>query len=144
MLDLVDETLYQMTFLVEVLVILSALLSILARRNDNFRFFVNNHLDEIVSIIGTISDYSLKVIVGDQCFCLRDVVSLTGGQTKAQWVAQGVNIHMNLGAEPTPAASKCLFRLSTVFFGAPAAQGCALITVLSRITLSMSGHAAKC
>ena len=62
MLDLVDETLYQMTFLVEVLVILPALLSILARRNDNFRFFVNNHLDEVVSIIGAISDYSLKAM----------------------------------------------------------------------------------
>jgi hypothetical protein len=144
MLDFVDETLYQMTFLVEVLVILSALLSILARRNDNFRFFVNNHLDEIVSVIGTISDYSLKVIVGDQCFCLRDIMSLTSGQTKAQWVAQGVNIHVNLGVEPTPAASKCLLRLPTVSWGAPAAQGCALITVLSKITLSMSGHSAKC
>lgn len=144
MLDLVDETLYQMTFFVEVLVILSALLSILARRNDNFRFFVNNRLDEIVGIIGTVSDYSLKVIAGDQCFCLRDVMSLTSGQTKAQWVAQSVYIHVNLGAKPTPAASKGLFRLPTVFFGAPAAQGCALITVLSRITFSMSGHSAKC
>ena len=144
MFDLVDETLNQMAFFVEMPIVFPALLAIPARRDDGLCFFVNDHLDEIVSIVRAISNYAIKVVIGDQCICLRDVVSLTAGQKKPHWIAQSIDTHVDLGAESPSAAPKGLFCLPTAFFDAPAAQGCALTTVLSRIRFSMSGSCAKC
>ena len=144
MFDLVDETLNQVTFFVEMPIVFPALLAIPARRDDGLCFFANDRLNEIVSIIRTISNHAIKVVIGDQCLCLCDVMSLTTGQKKPHWIAQGIDTHVDLGAESSSAAPKGLFCLPAAFFDAPAAQGCALTTVLSRIRFSMSGSCAKC
>jgi hypothetical protein len=74
---------------------------------------------------------------------LGDVMPLTGGQDETQRVAQCIGAYMDFGTEPTPAPSKSLLCLSSVFWGAPAAQGWARTTVLSRIRCSMSGSSTK-
>ena len=68
---------------------------------------------------------------------------LPAGQKKPQRVAQGIYTGVDLGADPAPAASKCLAFLSATFFAAPAAQGWARTTVLSSKIFSISGSVAK-
>ena len=144
MLDLIDETLHQVPLFVEVPVIVAGLLAVFAGRNDRFDCFVGKDLQKIIGIVRAIGDQELKFIICDQCFCLSNVMTLPGGQKKAQRVPQGIDIYMNLGAKPTSTPSECLSGLTTVFFSAPATQGCARTTVLSRMTFSMSGSSAKC
>lgn len=144
MLDFIDETLHQVPLFVEMAVIVAGLLAVFARRNDRFDFFIHKHLQKISCIVRAIGDQALKFIICDQCVCLSNVMALPSGQKKTQRVPQSIDIYMNFGAEPTATASEGLGGLTTVFFRAPAAQGCARTTVLSRMTFSISGSPAKC
>tara|TARA_B100002003_G_C13650691_1_gene331094 strand:- start:99 stop:254 length:156 start_codon:yes stop_codon:yes gene_type:complete len=47
-------------------------------------------------------------IVGDQRLSLGNVVALPSGQRKPQWVAETINAHMDLRAEPASAPAKGL------------------------------------
>ena len=123
MLDLVDETLNQMTLFVEMFIILTLLFPICSRRDHYFRLALCNSVKKILGIVGTISDQTLKLISCHQIFCLCDVVALPTSQHKTQRVAQRIHTYVDFGAEAASAASQCLFSLPTVFLEAPAAQG---------------------
>ena len=69
--------------------------------------------------------------VYNQFISLSDVVCLTSSERESQWIAQTVNTHMHLRAEPASASSQSLRLLSPFLCGAPAAQGCARAVVLS-------------
>lgn len=146
MLHFVDEALDQVPLFVKVFVVVTLLSPRLRRRNNGLRALVNNVLNEVFGIIGAVADE----IVGqlqkayNQRFRLRDVMTLTGRQQKAQRVSQAIDAHVDFGAKAAATASERLGALVTVFLGAPAAQGCARTTVLSMIRYSMSGSAAKC
>ena len=144
MLDLIDETLRQMTFLVPVFVVFSTFFTILPGWDDHFGIHFHNQQEEIFGVIGAIGNQALKFQVNHQSFGLRNVMPLASRQAKTQGVAQRIDTHVDFGAEPAPAATEGLFRLATVFFEAPAAQGWARITLLSRIRFSMSGSVTKC
>ena len=144
MLDFVEITLYQMTLLVKMLVIFSALFAVFAVRNDSFCTFSTNRLDKLFRIIGAVRNYSFKLKISNQCFCLCNIMPLATSQKITQWIAKGINTYVDFCAKPAPAAPKGLFCLPTVFFRAPAAHGCALTTLLSRMRFSISGSSAKC
>ena len=101
-------------------------------------------LAKLLGVISFISQHLLSSVTGDQFLCLGDVVPLPSGQDESQGVAQAVHAHVDLGAEPAPAAAQGLASLSPVFGGAPAAHGCARTTVLSMIRYSRSGSPEKC
>ena len=108
MLDFVDETLNQMTFFIEVLIIITLLSTAGARWDDRFSFRLNNGLKEIVRIIRFVGNDSVKVIVSYQGRPLSHVMALTTGQNEAKWIAQCIYAHMNFGAETTATAAQCL------------------------------------
>lgn len=139
--DLVDETLDQMAFFVQVFVIISRLLSIASGGYNHLAALLKQGIQKWLGIISFVGNQHFKLVSFNQFLGLSDVVTFATGQTKAQRVAEGVHAHVNLGAEPAPAASKRLF---PVFLGAPAAQGWARMMVLSIINHSMSGSLAKC
>ena len=142
MLDFVKETFDQMPLLAQMAVIFSLFFAFLARRDYRFCFFVCNQDQELLRIIRAIRDHALKI--SKQAFRLGNIVTLSAGQQKAQRVAQSIYAGMDLRAESAPAASECLVFLPTVFFDAPAAQGCARKMVLSSKICSISGSLAKC
>ena len=81
------------------------------------------------------------------CFVRRrgEILVLLGLFESIAIVGVGeVLYHVDLGAEPAPAAAQGLASLSPVFGGAPAAHGCARTTVLSMIRYSRSGSPEKC
>ena len=119
MFDFANETLHQMTLFVEMFIIFSAFLAVSTRRNNSFGTFFSDHKEQIVSIIRSVGNYSFKFIIGDQPFCLRDIMPLTASQKKAQRVTQSINVHMDFGTKPTPAAAKCLTFLFIIFFLRP-------------------------
>jgi hypothetical protein len=144
MLDFVEETLDQVPFFVEMTIIFTLLFAVLARRDYRLSLFFGNLLQKIIRIVRTICNHPFKIEIGDQVSSLSNVMSLSTRQEKTQRIAQGIYAGVNLGAEATSAASQRLGFLTTVFWGAPAAQGWARTTVLSNKTFSMSGSPAKC
>ncbi len=139
MLDFVEETLDQMTLLVQMGVIFPRLFAVLAGWNDRFCISRCDVVQEFLRIIGSIRNRPLEIEISKQVFGLGDIMALPSGQEKPQRVAQGIYAGMDLGAESAPAASERLACLPTAFFEAPAAQGCARTMVLSTQIFSISG-----
>ena len=144
MLDFVEETIDQVSLLVQVAIIFPLFSAFLAGRDHRFGFFLRNLLQEFFRIIRAIRNYSHEIKICNRVFCLGDIKSLSASQQKPQRIAQGIYASVDLGAEPAPAASERLAFLSTTFFADPALQGCARTTVLSRKRFSISGSLAKC
>jgi hypothetical protein len=144
MLDFVEETFDQVTLLVQMVVVFPQFFTVLAGWDHCFCLFLCNQSQEFFRVIRTIGNHPLKIIFNNQVIRLSNIMPLSCGQQKAQRVAQRIYAGMDLGAEPAPAASERLAFLSTTFFDAPAAQGCARTMVLSSKRFSMSGSLAKC
>lgn len=144
MLDFIEETFDQMSFLVQMAVIFPRFFAVLAGGDHRFRVFLRNPVQEFLRVIRAICDYSLKIKIGNQVLGLGDIVALPARQQKPQRVAQGIYTGVDLGAESAPAASERLVFLPTAFFDAPAAHGCARTMVLSSKICSISGSLAKC
>lgn len=144
MFDFIEETFNQVPFLVQVGVVFAWFFAVLARWDYRFGLFRRNQDQEFLRVIRAIRDHPLKIQIGNQVFRLGDIMALPAGQEKAQRIAQCIYAGVDLGAEPAPAASERLVFLPTVFFDAPAAQGCARTMVLSSKIFSMSGSLAKC
>jgi hypothetical protein len=87
MLDFIDETLRQMTLLLPVFVILSALFPVLPRWNNDLDLNVVDHLDKLLGILRTIGDQAFNIKLSDQVSCLRDVMPLSTCQTKTQRIS---------------------------------------------------------
>ncbi len=113
------------------------------RRNDCLSASVHNSINEILGGIGSVSNQALKLETHDQITSLRNIMTLSGGQRKAQWVAQRIGAYMDFAAKSASTPPKRLSFLPTVFLAAPAAHGCARTIVLSTSTFSMSGSSAK-
>lgn len=62
-------------------------------------------------------------IASDEGRPLGNVMALSTSQDKPQRVAQGIDAHMDLGAEAASASTQSLGLLTPLFWGAPAAQG---------------------
>lgn len=144
MLDFVEETLDQMPFFVQMMIVFALLLAVPSRRDHRLSTFVSDLLQKLIRIVRAIRNDTLKIQIFDQVIRLSNIVLLATGQEKTQWIAQSVYAGVDLGAEPAATASKRLGFLTTAFFRAPAAQGCARMTVLSSKILSISGSPAKC
>lgn len=144
MLDFIEETLDQMPLLIQMVIVFSLFFSVLARWDHCFGFVLRNTAQEFIRVMRAIRNDPLKIKHRNQVVRLSDVMALPAGQQKTQRVAQGIYTGVDLGAEPASAASKGLVFLPTVFFEAPAAQGCARTMVLSSKICSRSGSLAKC
>ena len=144
MLDLVEETFDQVPLLVQMAVVFPLFFAVLAGRYHCFCVLFRQLLQEIFRVIRTIRFHPLKIEICNQVIGLGDIMSLPAGQEKSQRIAQGIYAGVDLGAEPTPAASERLAFLPATFFAAPAAQGCARTMVLSSKIFSISGSLAKC
>jgi hypothetical protein len=144
MLDFIEETLDQMPLFVEMMIIFTLIFAVPARWDHRHGIFFRNLLQELFRIVRAIRNNALKIKVFNQIICLCNIMSLATRQEKAQGVAQSIYAGVDLGAEPTSAASKRLGFLAATFFRAPAAQGWARTTVLSNRIASISGSPAKC
>ena len=144
MLDFVEETFDQMPLLVPMVVIFARFFTVLAGWDHRFGLFLGNQFQEFFRVIRTIRNHPLKIKLRNQAIRLGDIVALSPGQQKPQWIAQCIYTGVDLGAEPAPTAPECLAGLPSLFFDAPAAQGCARTMVLSSKTFSISGSSLKC
>lgn len=115
MLDLIDDPLRQMTFLVSVFVVFSTFFTILSGWDDHFGLHFHNHQEEFFGVIRAIGNQALKFQVNHQSFGLRNVKPLASRQAKTYGVAQHIDTHVDFGAEPAPAAAEGLFRLAAFF-----------------------------
>lgn len=84
MLDLVDETLNQMSLFVKMFIVVSLFSTPGGGWNNHLGLILsNNQVDEFIRIIPLVGDQSFKLKVNDQRFGLSDVVALTGAQDKS-------------------------------------------------------------
>ena len=144
MLNFIEETFDQMPLLIPVPIIHTLFFAIFSGRYDRFCFFLGDLLQKGIRVIGAVGNHTVGFIACNQIFSLGDVMPLPSSQKKAQWITQSIDYSMDFGAEPAPASTKGLRLLASVFFSAPAAQGCARTTVLSSRIFSRSGSPAKC
>lgn len=144
MLDFIEETLDQMPFFVEMMVVFALIFAVSPRRDHRHGIFLRYLLQELFRIVRAIRNDTLKIEIFDQVIRLCNIMALSTGQAKAKGIAQSIYAGVDLGAEPASAASKRLGFLAATFFRAPAAQGWARTTVLSTRMFSISGSSAKC
>lgn len=104
MLDLVDEALDQMALFVQVLVILTLLFSIGARRNHGLHPPGFDSFDQLGIIVAFVGQQHLCRVAFNQRLGLRAIVTLTRRQDEAQRIAKRINCYMNLGRKATAAA----------------------------------------
>jgi hypothetical protein len=105
MLDFIEETLDQVALFIEMGIIFTLFFPILTRWDHDLRLFFEDNLDETIRIIGSIRNHPLKFQVCYQLFRLSNVVPLSAGQNKAQWIAQSINIRMDFCREPSSASA---------------------------------------
>lgn len=144
LLDLADEALHQMSFLVEMRIIGVWLAAPCARRYHGERPTLEYRSEEVTGVVRAICDHIRTRETGDEPLRLGHIVCFSSCQRKAQRVAERIDTDMDLGAEPAAAPSQRLGRMPTVFLGAPAAEGWARTMVLSRIRCSRSGSVLQC
>jgi hypothetical protein len=98
-LDLINETLHQVAFLVEMLIVLALLDPISTGRDDAGRAALRNARKKGILIIGFVGNHELRFVCAQQLRRLRAIMPLPARQTKVKRVAQGIDDDVNLGAE---------------------------------------------
>ena len=120
MLDLVDETLDQVSFTIEPFVIGTSgflMFGTSVGRNHRVRSLFDEPIIEFLSCITAVGNHMFERIAVYQLNRLTDVRGLSSCQTQAQRVTQTIDRNVNLGAEPSATTSQCLRLLPTAFFG---------------------------
>ena len=142
-LDFVHETFYRMPLFVQVRIVPARLGTIAPCRNHRNRTLGFNELEQRRTVITLVRNDLVAPLPAKQGRGLRHIMGLSAGQHKIQGMTERIDNQMNLGAEPAATAPQCLSGLSTVFFNAPAAHGCARTMVLSSKSHSRSGSSAQ-
>src|SRR5438874_3890775 len=130
-LDSVHETLDQVPFFVQVLVVVSRLLAVALGRNDRLCSVRFNGLDEGVAVIALVGQDGLGLVALQKRLRLGDIRLLPGSQLEFHRQTEAVDSRMKLRGKTATRAAQCLvFRLyaGTPFF-APAACWWARMTV---------------
>ena len=136
LLELIKESLDEVTGLITVMIIVAWRFSIRARRNNRFGRVGLNLLHQGITVIAFIGNDGLGIgRHGQQGVGLTHVGLFSARQGESDRVAQRINEAVNLGAETARRAAQSL---RAVFFLAPASCGWARTTVLSIITSSSS------
>lgn len=116
MLDLVDEAFHQMTLTIQPDIIRAWLLAALVRRNDWLCASLKNNVDKVLTCIASVCD---DIVRGKACAHLKRlgaVMALACAQAHTQGIAQTIDCHMYLRAEPASAPSQRLVSLPACFF----------------------------
>ena len=123
LLELLKEVLNQMSPLVHLSVVLSRLLTATLWRNDRLASGSCDRLQHSrLGIVGFISDESVYLIESvEQNIGSLQVMSLTGGQVKARWIAQRIAGGVNFAGESASTATDglSLSGLIGTFFSRP-------------------------
>ncbi len=120
LLELGEEVLDQVPGLVEIAIIGARRPSVLARRDDGRLAGRSQGLDHpLLGIEGLVGNERLGLKLREQGIGSGQIMGLAARQGKADGVAQSIHQRMDLGRQPTFAASNGL--VVTPFFRAPAA-----------------------
>ena len=116
--DEIEEALDEIAFGVEGEVAIERDLAIRFWRDDRLDGPDFEALNEAVGVVAFVAEEGLGLHFSRECFSLGDVVDLAAGEAERQWVAQGVDDHMDLGGR---AAARAAYGLvETPFLRAPA------------------------
>jgi len=118
MLDLVEEALNQVAFLINVLVVRDGLRTGCNRGNHGRCADLGNASTKAICIVAFIGQEMFKRNPADQVLGLKDIVHLTTGQDEANGVAKRIHARTDLGAQ---AAARTPDRLAFAPPFAPAA-----------------------
>jgi hypothetical protein len=114
-----EEVFDQMPGLVEFPIILTLHFSVgFGRNHCSFTGILQRNQNTLVGIEGFVGEHDLRFYLRQQHIGSVQIASLTAGKMKADWIAQGVDCGVNLGAQSAFAASDGL--ISAPFFSAPA------------------------
>lgn len=135
LLDATEETLDQIAALVDMPVERAGVESVRARWNDRLAALRRNRFDEGIRIVALVGDDELGRLILNQRCRLLDVGDLPGRENDPQWIAQGIDGHVQFGGQSAPRAADFLL---AGFFGAPAECWWARTMVESMNRCSMS------
>jgi hypothetical protein len=112
------ETLDEVAFGVEGEVAIASDLAVRLWRDDRLDGSHFEALDEGVGVVALVAEEGFGLHFSGEGFSPGDVVDLAAGETERQWIAQGVDDHMDLGGR---AAARVAYGLvETPFLRAPA------------------------
>jgi hypothetical protein len=98
-LDQIEESVNEISLFVKMFIILPLLVAIPLRRNHGLRPTALDASDDFIAIIALVTDNRLGLLSVDQRQCLLHVGFLAASQNERDWIAEGVNSCVNLGAE---------------------------------------------
>ena len=105
LLELVDATLNQVAFFVQMSIIGAHFFAILLGWYDSNRTHVGDDGQEGFGIVTFVGNHMVTAPAVKQSKRLCDVLSLAASQDKGEWIAQCVDQQMNLGAKSTATAT---------------------------------------
>ena len=141
LLQLVEEALDEVAFLVEGLIVRPSLLSVRFGRNDQFRSGVSDGLVQVVGVVALIGDHGFRLEASDQLVAAGGIMALTWSEQQAHRVAKRIRGGMDFGAQAAAGAAQSLSIRPPFAMRAPAACWWARTMVLSIISHSRSASA---
>ena len=100
MLDLVDETLNQMTFLIEMHIIVVWLQAILSGWNHGYSALHRNHVEKGLGIIALVGNEKVTAAIGQQGSALRNIMLLPRREQESQRIAQCIDGGVDFRTQP--------------------------------------------
>lgn len=117
MLDSVPEALGEITLAVERKIAVALLLSVFPWRDHWGYGSPSERVDQRIGVVGLIADKSARIGSFEERFCGSQIMRLSRCQHQVEGIAQGVDEHVDLGAQ---SSARFADGLRAVFFRAPA------------------------
>lgn len=117
MLDFVPEALGEITFAVERKIAVALLLSVFPWRDHWGDGSPSERLDQRIGVVGLVADKSARIGSFEERFRGGQIMRLSWCQHQVERIAQGINEHVDLGAQ---SSARFADGLRAVFFRAPA------------------------
>jgi hypothetical protein len=108
LLELVEETLDDVAFFVEIDVIRALDPAVSFRRDDGFCAGLGDLLDKMISVIALVGDHHVRSETVDKIVCEGDVVALPGRADQTDRIAKTIASGMDFGAQTAPRAAQAL------------------------------------
>ena len=135
LLDATEESLDQISLLVDMTIERTGIESIGTRRNHCLTTLSRNRCDEGIRVVSFVGDDETRRLILDQRVGLIDIGNLASRENHAQRIAQRIDGNMQFGRQSAPRATDTL---PPFFFWAPAECWWARTMVESRNRCSMS------
>ena len=140
-----EKTLNDVSEFIQLFVISSVFKAVVPRSDNSESALSKDICSKGIRVIGSIGNHNSTIgVSSNQRRCLGHIMTCACRQDKTQWQKSITHGSIEFRGKTAVAATKCFSSLSSVFFGAPAADACARTIVESTRSAEISPASWKC